>query len=152
LGDDAGAIASYQKAIALNDERKGSFSSAHVNLSAYYNRTGDPAKATDFARKALELDAKSDRAWFQLAKAQEREGKLDEAVESLVQAISINSRASSYYYVLANIYRRLGKKEESRKAMEMFTQLDQESNELEKKRRSIDKPAAGSPYPGGARE
>ena len=152
LGDDAGAIASYQKAIALNDERKGSFSSAHVNLSAYYNRTGDPAKATDFARKALELDAKSDRAWFQLAKAQEREGKLDEAVESLVQAISINSRASSYYYVLANIYRRLGKKEESRKAMEMFTQLDQESNELEKKRRSIDKPAAGSPHPGGARE
>jgi hypothetical protein len=54
--------------------------------------------------------------------------------------------------VLANIYRRLGKKEESRKAMEMFTQLDQESNELEKKRRSIDKPAAGSPHPGGARE
>ena len=152
LGDDAGAIASYQKAIALNDERKGSFSSAHVNLSAYYNRTGDPAKATDLARKALELDAKSDRAWFQLAKAQEREGKLNDAVESLVQAISINSRASSYYYVLANTYRRLGKKEESRKAMEMFTQLDQESNELEKKRRSIDKQAAGSPHPGGARE
>jgi tetratricopeptide (TPR) repeat protein len=152
LGDDAGAVASYQKAIALNDERKGSFSSAHVNLSAYYNRTGDAERATEFARKAIELDAKSDRAWFQLAKAQERDGKLNAAVESLVQAITFNSRASSYYYVLSNLYRRLGKKEESRKAMEMFTQLDQESNELEKRRRSIDKPATGSAHPGAAHE
>jgi hypothetical protein len=70
----------------------------------------------------------------------------------LVQAITSNSRASSYYYVLSNLYRRLGKKEESRKAMEMFTQLDQESNELEKKRRSIDKPATGSAHPGAAHE
>jgi tetratricopeptide (TPR) repeat protein len=152
LGDDAGAVASYEKAIALNDEHKGSFSPAHVNLSAYYNRTGDTVKATEFARKALELDPKSDRAWFQLAKAQERQSKLNDAVESLVQAISINSRASSYYYVLSNIYRRLGKKEESRKAMEMFTQLDRESNDLEKKRRAIDKPNASPPRPGGERE
>src|SRR4029077_6414062 len=45
LGDDAGAVAEYQKAIALNDERKVTFSSPLVNLSAYYNRTSDPAKA-----------------------------------------------------------------------------------------------------------
>jgi len=152
LSDDLGAVASYQQAIALNDERKGTFSSAHVNLSAYYNRVGDPVKAMDFARKALELDTKSDRAWFQLAKAQEREGKLNDSVESLVQAISFNSRASSYYYVLSNVYRRLGKKEESRKAMDMFTQLDQESNELEKKRRSIDKAAAAASHPGATHE
>ena len=104
------------------------------------------------AQDALKLDPKSDRAWFQVARAQERQGQLNDAVESLVQAISLNSRASSYYYVLSNVYRRLGKKQESQKAMDMFTQLDRESNELEKKRRTIDKPAGSPPRPGGERE
>jgi tetratricopeptide (TPR) repeat protein len=152
LGDDSGAVASYQKAIALNASNGGTFSSAHVNLSAYYNRTNDPVKALEYAQGALKLDPKSDRAWFQVARAQERQGQLNDAVESLVQAISLNSRASSYYYVLSNVYRRLGKKQESQKAMDMFTQLDRESNELEKKRRTIDKPAGSPPRPGGERE
>ena len=45
---------------------------------------------------------------FRSAKAEEREGQLDAAVEALNQAISFNARASSYYYVLAGLYRRLG--------------------------------------------
>jgi tetratricopeptide (TPR) repeat protein len=152
LGDDTGAVASYQKAIALNESRNGTFASAHVNLSAYYNRTGDPEKALEYAHKALELDPKSDRALFQEARAEERQGHLNEAVDSLVRAISFNPRASSYYYVLSGLYRRLGKKEESRKALEVFTQLDRETNELEKKRRSSGKPGGSPPRPGGERE
>ena len=58
LGDDADALQTYQKAIALNEQRHGKFVSAHVNLSAYYNRTGDSAKAFDFAQKALEHRSK----------------------------------------------------------------------------------------------
>ena len=56
LGDDAGAVASYEKAIALNQQRNGHFASAHVNLSAYYNRTGDAAKPSRTRQKAVELD------------------------------------------------------------------------------------------------
>ena len=78
-----------------------------MNLSAYYNRTGDPDKALEHAGKALELDPKSDRAWFQKGRADERQGSLDEAVDALNQAIAFNPRASSYYYVLAGVYRRL---------------------------------------------
>src|SRR5438552_2474280 len=44
LGDGAGAVESYEKAIALNRAMKGNFVSAHVNLSAYYNRKGDTEK------------------------------------------------------------------------------------------------------------
>jgi Flp pilus assembly protein TadD len=149
LGNDAAAVASYEKAIALNDEQHGKYAVAHANLSAYYNRTGNPAKALDYAHKALELDAKSDAAWFQQARAYERQGRLDDAVESLAKAITLNSRASSYYYVLAGIYRRLGKKEESKRALDAFTQLERESNELEKKRRSA---AHAATPPGGARD
>ena len=152
LGDDAAAVASYQKAIVLNQERNGKFASAHVNLSAYYNRTGDPGKALEYAHQALELDPKADRAWFQQAKADEGQGRLDDAVNSVTRAISFNPRASSYYYVLAGLYRRLGKMEDSQKALDSFTRLDKETNELEKMRRSAAKPAASPPRPGGERE
>jgi len=150
LGDNAGAVASYEKAITLNDARKGKFNSAHVNLSAYYNRTGDPEKGLEYARQALALDPTSDRAWFQKAKADESQGHLDDAVDALNRAISFNTRASSYYYVLSGLYRRQGKKKESQEALAVFTRLDKESNELEKMRRNSAKPAA--PSSGAERE
>jgi tetratricopeptide (TPR) repeat protein len=60
LGDNPGAIASYEKAIALNQARNGKFASAHVNLSAYYNRTGDAPKGLEYARQASFVDRRHD--------------------------------------------------------------------------------------------
>jgi tetratricopeptide (TPR) repeat protein len=118
-----------------------------VNLAAYYNRTGDVANALEYAKQALAIDPKSDRALFQKARADEHDGRLDEAVDALNRAIAINPRASSYYYVLAGVYRRMGWQDESDKALEHFKRLDQESQELEKKRRSTARaaPPAGDP-------
>jgi tetratricopeptide (TPR) repeat protein len=135
LGDDAGAVARYEHAVALNRERQGRFVSAHVSLSAHYNRTGDPDKALAYARQALELDPRCDPAWFQQAKAEERLGRLGEAVVSLNQAIALNPRTSAPYYLLASLYRRLGKMDESQRALESFKRLQSEANELEKARR-----------------
>jgi tetratricopeptide (TPR) repeat protein len=151
LADDSAALQSYEKAIALNQQNHGKFVSAHVNLSAYYNRTGNSAKALEYAHQALELDPKSDSAWFQKARAEERQGQLQAAADSLNHAVALNPRSSSYYYVLSGIYRRLGNLEESKKALESFTRLDQESNELEKMRRNMSK-SRGAPHPGGDRE
>jgi tetratricopeptide (TPR) repeat protein len=146
LGDDAAAVENYQKAIALTEEQNSKFASAHINMSAYYNRTGNPEKAMTFAQKALELDPKSDRAWFQKAKANEGQGRLNDAVDALNRAISFNPRASSYYYVLSGFYRRLGRKEDSQKALEAFMRLDQETKELDKMRRTPPhSPAATAP-------
>src|SRR5207245_11079726 len=124
----------------------------NVNLSAYYNRTSEPEKALEYANKALELDPKSDRAWFQKGKADEGEGRLNDAVDSVNRAISFNSRASSYYYVLAGLYRRLGKMEHSRKELDMFTRLDKETSELDKMRRSANHPGGTPTRPGDKHE
>jgi tetratricopeptide (TPR) repeat protein len=145
LGDDEGAVAHYTKAIAINDERHGSFAASHVNLSAYYNRIGEADKALTYAQQAIALDPKSDRAWFQQARAEERQEHLAEAVNSLNTAISYNGRASSYYYVLAGLYRRLGRTDDSRLALDMFQRLDRESAELDKKRRGTAKTDAVPP-------
>jgi tetratricopeptide (TPR) repeat protein len=135
LGDDAGAVVHYEKAAALNEAQQGRLASPHVNLSAYHNRTGNPEKALEHARKALELNPESDRAWFQKSRADDSRGDLVEAVASLNQAISLNPRAASYYYVLARLYRRLGKAKESREALATFKRLERETEELQKKRR-----------------
>ena len=148
LGDDQGAIARYVQAITFNREGQGHFVSAHVSLSALYNRTGEPEKALELARQALELDPKSDAALFQQAKAQERLNLLPEAVASLEKAVALNPRSSAAYYVLANLYRRLGKADESQKALESFKRLEAEAAALEKKRREQRKDAAA---PGGGR-
>ena len=56
LGDDAGAVAKYQEAIALNEARGGHFAAAHVNLSAYYNRTGiRPRRSNTHARRSSSI-------------------------------------------------------------------------------------------------
>ena len=47
LGDDGGAVARYEQAVALNTARKGSFANAHVSLAAFYNRTDKPDKALE---------------------------------------------------------------------------------------------------------
>ena len=152
LGDDAGAVASYEKAIAINEARKGKFVSAHVNLSAYYNRKGDSEKALACARAAWELDPKSDGAWFQQAKAREAQGGLVDAVDALNRAISLNPRASSYYYVLAHVYRRLGKVEDSLKALDSFTRMEKETSDLEEIRRNLTNRSANPPQPKSQRD
>ena len=137
LGDEAEAAVNYRKAAALSESRNAGFASPYVNLSALANRSGDRDAALDYARKALAANPKSDRALFQMAKAHEYRNELTAAASALERAIDLNPRSSSYYYVLAGVYRKLGKAEEGRHAMEKFSKLDRESNELEQKRRDF---------------
>ena len=147
LNHDDAAVASYEKAIAINASRQGTFVSSHVNLSAHYNRKGDSEKALEYARAALKLDPKSDGAWFQQAKALEAQGQLNDAVDSLNKAVAINPRSASYYYVLANICKRLGRTEERRQALESFQRLEKESNEMEEMRGSLANRSLAPPKP-----
>jgi tetratricopeptide (TPR) repeat protein len=149
LGNGTQAVAAYEKAISLNDACKGRFSAAHVDLSAFYNRTGKPDKALAYARSALNLNPQDDRAWFQMGRAHEHRGELDAAVSSVKHATELNSHAAPYYYVLATLYRRQDKKPEFRQALARFSELDKQSNDLERKRRDA---SADSVHPDPALE
>jgi tetratricopeptide (TPR) repeat protein len=140
LGEDEAAIAAYQRSIQLNEARAAGYATPYINLSAYYNRKGETDAALEYARKAVAVNAKADRGYFQMARAHERVGEFDAAATALNRAIGINPRVASYYYVLSTIYRRQGKLEESRGAMEKFSKLNRESDELEERRRESLRP------------
>jgi tetratricopeptide (TPR) repeat protein len=147
LGEDVAATKAYRKAIALNEARSAGFSTPYVNLSACHARMGEPQLALEHARTATTVNPGSDRAWFQLGRAQERTGELDAAVQSVKRAISINARVASYQYVLGTLSRRLGQVEESRLAMKAFTRLNAESSELETRRREALREETRAPAP-----
>jgi tetratricopeptide (TPR) repeat protein len=135
LGETALALDHYQTSIELNEKKGGAFVAPYTNLSAYYNRGGESEKALEYAQRALQLDAKSDAAYFQLGKAYARQERWQEAAEAVEKAIAQNPVPSSYYYVLSGAYRALGRSEESRQAMEKFQELENKTAEFERARR-----------------
>lgn len=135
MSDDDSAVRLYKKAAEMNESRGSNFASPYVNLAAYYNRTGNSDLAQEYARKALQQNAKSDGGNFQLGKALERQGKLPEAADALNRAIAINPGTSSYHYVLSGVYRRLGKTKEAQEQMDTFRKLEKEAADFEQKRR-----------------
>jgi len=72
MGDDNAAVSHYKKAAEINQVAGAGASSPYINLAAYYNRTGSPTTAMEYALKALQLNPKSDGGNFQLAKALDR--------------------------------------------------------------------------------
>ncbi len=134
LGDDATALQDYQTAIRLNEERQGKFDAPYVNLGGYYNRRDNLDMALEYAHKALELNPRSDLAYFQIAKTCRARGDWVGETEALEKAISIRP-ASQYYYVLGVAYRKLGKIQESQQAFETFQRMQKQTADLEGQRR-----------------
>jgi tetratricopeptide (TPR) repeat protein len=137
LGDDPAALANYRKSIEWNEQRAGRFVGPYINLSAYYNRIGQVDEALAYAQKAIQLDAKSDAAYFQAGKAHVRNEDWEKAAEALETATALNPAVSSYYYVLGGAYRSLGKPEQSRQATEKFQELEKRAKEFERTRRDV---------------
>lgn len=144
-GDDEAALALYRKSAEINDARQASFASPYISLAAYYNRAGNPTLALENARKALQVDLRSDGGNFQLAKALDRLHQWPEAAEALKRAIEANPRAASYHYVLSGVYRQLGKAQESQAHLDTFQKLEKEAAEFEQKRREARLNGGASP-------
>lgn len=143
LGDDAAALEDYQNALRLNEERHGKFDAPYVNLSGYYNRRGALDRAVEYAKKALELNPQSDLAYFQIAKACRTKEDWKGVAAAAENAIAIKPSSSKYHYVLGIAYRKLGKIKESEQALETFRRLEQQTADLESRRRQARRAARG---------
>jgi tetratricopeptide (TPR) repeat protein len=143
LGDDVAAFDDYQAALRLNEERHGKFVAPYINLSGYYNRRGELDLAMGYAKKALEMNPKSDLAYFQIAKAYRAKKEWNGEAEALENAIAIKPSSSQYHYALGIAYRRLGKIKESEQALEGFRNLEKQTADLENQRREARRSALG---------
>lgn len=142
LDNDAAALKQYTKAIEVADQKGFKYDAPYINLSAYYNRLGNPQLALQYAQKALALDSKSDLAYYQLAKAYESQKEFDKAADALGTAIVIMPNSAQYYYVLSQIDRKLGRKKESADALQNFERLQREAQLVDKKIRDNRQPSS----------
>jgi tetratricopeptide (TPR) repeat protein len=127
LGNNDDALRNYTTAIQLEDRQKQKSEWPYIYLSAFYNRQKNATEALRYARRATEVNAASDTAYFEMAKAFRTQKLLEKAVEATQKAIAINSRNSDYYYVLGLTLRELGKQQESAQALATYAQLQQHS-------------------------
>jgi tetratricopeptide (TPR) repeat protein len=143
LGDDAAAFEDYQAALRINEERHGKFVAPYINLSGYYNRRSELDVAMEYAKKALEMNPKSDLAYFQIAKAYRAKEDWNGAAKALENAIAIKPSSSQYHYILGIAYHRLGKVKESEQALESFRKLEKQTADLENQRREARRATLG---------
>ncbi len=81
----------------------------HVQLGQLYMRRHQPHLAENQSKKALHLDRKCCAAWTLQGQAQAAQGKLDEALISLLRAASVDPYDQQIPFEIAHVYQRQGR-------------------------------------------
>ena len=127
MGNDQAALANYEKAFELMKQQGLKSAWPYINVCAMYNRLNKPEQALEYCQKAIELNPKSDQAFFETARAQMAQEKWGDAAKALQRAIEINSRFAKFHYVLGTVYRKMGKRAESAREMVAYQKLSEQS-------------------------
>jgi tetratricopeptide (TPR) repeat protein len=92
-GDLRGAIEEHLAVLQLNPD-KGRMTLTHFNLGTFYKKTGDPQRAEDHFRKALELDPGLAGAHFDLGEIMSGQGRFAEALPNYLRAAEIQPKSA----------------------------------------------------------
>lgn len=133
--DHEGAIASYEKTLVLEPDD----SVAHYGLGVVlvdHQEMHD--RALEHLRRALELDDRNADAYYQIARILGSRGDLEGEVEALEECIRRDPESAQAHYRLAQTYARSGDQQASRDAMQRFTELQQQAEAREMRKRQID--------------
>jgi tetratricopeptide (TPR) repeat protein len=128
LGKNDDALRNYTKAVQLEDRQEPRSEWPYIYLSGFYNRRKNAAEALAYANRALEINASSDTACFELAKAYRTQRQWQKGADAARRAIASNSQVPDYYYVLGLVLREMGNQSESEEALQKYAQLQQNSN------------------------
>lgn len=130
LGDSAEALKNYTRAIKLEEQQKHKSEWPYVYLSAFYNRQKNAALALTYARRAIEVNPRSDTVYFEMSKAYRTQKELQKSADAARSAIAINAQVPDYYYVLGLVLRELGNHKESAEALAKYAQFEKPSGQL----------------------
>jgi tetratricopeptide (TPR) repeat protein len=108
LGENAKALAEFQKALALNAQSSKPSAWPLIDFGTYYNLQSDFANAQKLLEQAIEIDGRWDQAYSELAKAYRGLGQTEKAIASFKRAIALNPNKLEYHYSLAALYRKTG--------------------------------------------
>jgi len=109
--DYPGAVAAYQKAIAL-DGRRAEF---RLELGKTFLLMGRDAEARAAFEEARDLDPANAYAPFYLASILADEGKTEDAAKELRRSLELDPLNPKAHYALAQALQRLGQQDEARK-------------------------------------
>jgi predicted CXXCH cytochrome family protein len=94
-------------------------------MALTHSEMGDKKKTEELLRKAVKLDPRFDRAWYNLGLLFAEQNKLAEAVNAIYEAEVANPGNPDYPYARATIHYRAGDKEQAMESAIRALQIDQ---------------------------
>ena len=123
LGDFDGAVAAYERAIALQGETGSPSPWPGYHLGSLRHDLGDLEGAEAALRSAVAADPEHALAYAELGLVLRKANQLAEAADALEAAARISPADATIQYALAGIYRELGQTERARASVERFRQI-----------------------------
>ncbi len=146
MSDAPGALKEYQRAIDLDEKQAKVSELPYLDLAKFYQEQNKNDLALECALKALDKNARSNDAFYELALLYRERQEWTAAVHALDRAIALNPREAQYYFLLGRTYAVLGRKKESQEAFASYlryrnseaagTQSELDSRASEKNRKS----------------
>jgi tetratricopeptide (TPR) repeat protein len=123
LGDQDKAIASFERAVALNRAQTRPSPWPHLDMAVSQVEIGRLKDAENNLREAVHYDAGLPRAHYELGRVLDQEGKTEDAIQELKAASAADPGYPEPHYLLGRIYHRLGKDELAKSEVRQFQQL-----------------------------
>ncbi len=101
-----------------------------LNLSSTLNQVGDADRALEAAEQAIHVDPGSPDCWLALANAQQAQGRLDEAIQSLLHAESLEPDRLKPAVNLAYFHARRGDSESAMRWLQVALGRAEEGGKL----------------------
>jgi tetratricopeptide (TPR) repeat protein len=117
------ALAHYRRAIELNRNAAQKSAWPALNLATLLRQRGELGEAEALLREALEYDASSAKARYQLGAVLEQQGEPEQAIAELIRAATGDATYAEPHYALARIYRQQGRHSEADAALATFQRL-----------------------------
>ena len=119
-GDDEKATRYFLAAIKLVEKDHPEYEWPYANLADLLLKKGDAQRAFDAASKAVNRNPMSARSFYIGAKALDRLGKPELALNWLQRAVALNDSFSDAWYFLSRVYRELHQTDQAEAALRKF--------------------------------